>query len=143
MMVNLRQMSTLADSLNQTTFPGHGDLTVSNKPRFRIASLQTIAPIACPCGETRRAFTDDPDRIASVHLLDVHEDARTHYHKRMTEVYYILEGTGEMELDGQRFAVKSGDAILIKPGCRHRAIGKLRVLNVPIPAFDLADEWFD
>jgi mannose-6-phosphate isomerase-like protein (cupin superfamily) len=61
----------------------------------------------------------------------------------MTEVYYILEGTGEMELDGERHTVQAGDAILIKPGCRHRAIGRLRVLNVPIPAFDAADEWFD
>jgi hypothetical protein len=48
-----------------------------------------------------------------------------------------------MELDGERHAVRPGDAILIKPGCRHRAIGKLKVLNVPIPAFDPADEWFD
>jgi mannose-6-phosphate isomerase-like protein (cupin superfamily) len=116
---------------------------VSNESRYQIVTLGELEPIACPCGETRRAFTDDPDQIASVHLLDVHEDARTHYHRVMTEVYYILEGTGEMELDGERHAVKAGDAILIKPGCRHRAIGKLRLLNVPIPAFDSADEWFD
>lgn len=111
--------------------------------RYCVARLSELSPIACPCGETRRAFTDDPDQVASVHLLDVREDARTHYHKRMTEIYYILEGTGEMKLDGERHAVQAGDAILIKPGCRHRAIGKLRILNVPIPAFDPADEWFD
>lgn len=116
---------------------------MNNDQRYSIAHFATLAPIACPCGETRRAFTDDPDQIASIHLLDVHEDARTHYHKRMTEIYYILEGMGEMELDGERHPVQAGDAILIKPGCRHRAIGKLRILNVPIPAFDSADEWFD
>jgi mannose-6-phosphate isomerase-like protein (cupin superfamily) len=66
-----------------------------------------------------------------------------HYHKRLTEIYYILEGEGEMELDGQRHPVGPGDAILIKPLCRHRAIGQLRVLNIPIPAFDPTDEWFD
>ena len=27
--------------------------------------------------------------------------------------------------------------------CRHRAIGKLKIVNIPIPAFDEADEWFD
>ncbi|QEG34759.1 hypothetical protein Pr1d_20430 [Bythopirellula goksoeyrii] len=48
-----------------------------------------------------------------------------------------------MELDGQRHPVKPGDAILIQPGCRHRAIGRLKVLNVPVPAFDPEDEWFD
>ena len=99
--------------------------------------------VECPCGETRRAFVDDSDRVASLHLVEISANARTHYHKRLTEIYYILEGTGEMELDGERHAVSPGDAVLIKPGCRHRAIGKLKVLNVPIPAFDPADEWFD
>lgn len=48
-----------------------------------------------------------------------------------------------MELDGERHVVQPGDAILIKPECRHRAIGRLRVIVVPVPAFDPADEWFD
>jgi len=32
---------------------------------------------------------------------------------------------------------------MIRPGCRHRAVGKLTMLIVPIPAFDPNDEWFD
>jgi mannose-6-phosphate isomerase-like protein (cupin superfamily) len=61
----------------------------------------------------------------------------------MTEIYYILEGEGQIDLDGERHSVRPGDAILIKPLCRHRAIGRLRVLNLPVPAFDPDDEWFD
>lgn len=78
-----------------------------------------------------------------MHVVDISVDARVHYHKRMTEIYYILEGDGYIELDGERHAVRPGDAIMIKPLCRHRAIGRLRVLNVPVPAFDPDDEWFD
>jgi mannose-6-phosphate isomerase-like protein (cupin superfamily) len=114
-----------------------------SKQRFEIVRPAELPAVACPCGETRRAFVDDPDRVASLHVVDISAEAQTHYHKRLTEIYYILEGAGEMELDGERHAVRPGDAILIKPGCRHRAIGKLKVLNVPIPAFDPADEWFD
>jgi mannose-6-phosphate isomerase-like protein (cupin superfamily) len=112
-------------------------------PRFAIARPAELPAVHCPCGETRRAFVDDADGVASLHIVDIDADSRTHYHKRLTEIYYILDGEGEMELDGQRHAVRPGDAILIKPLCRHRAVGKLRVLNVPIPAFDPADEWFD
>ncbi|MDB5294927.1 MAG: Cupin domain protein, partial [Phycisphaerales bacterium] len=43
----------------------------------------------------------------------------------------------------ERFPVKPLTAIFIKPGCRHRAIGNLKIINVPIPAFDPADEFFD
>ncbi len=34
-------------------------------------------------------------------------------------------------------------ALLIRPGCRHRAVGKLKRVNVPVPAFDPDDEWCD
>lgn len=114
---------------------------------FEITRVADVPAVDCPCGQTRRAFVDDPDQIASIHLVDISASARVHYHKRLTEVYYVLEGAGEMELDGERHPIAAGDAVLIKPGCRHRAIcpegGGLRVLNVPIPAFDPDDEWFD
>ena len=111
--------------------------------RFQITRPAELPAVECPCGESRRAFLSDADGVASLHIVDISNDARAHYHKRLTEIYYILEGAGEMELDGERHAVRPGDAILIKPGCRHRAIGRLRVLNVPVPAFDPEDEWFD
>lgn len=111
--------------------------------RYQIVHPAALPAVQCPCGETRRAFLDDPAGAASLHIVEISADSRVHYHKRLTEIYYILEGEGEMELDGQRHEVRPGDAILIKPGCRHRAIGKMRVLNIPIPAFDPHDEWFD
>jgi mannose-6-phosphate isomerase-like protein (cupin superfamily) len=111
--------------------------------RFQISRPAELPAVECPCGESRRAFLDDSDGVASLHIVDISTDARTHYHKRLTEIYYILEGEGEMELDGERHAVRPGDAVLIKPGCWHRAIGRMRVLNVPVPVFDPEDEWFD
>ena len=111
--------------------------------RFQISRLSELPAVECPCGEARRAFVDDPDGVVSLHVVEISSDARAHYHKRMTEIYYILEGEGLIELDGERHAVQPGDAILIEPLCRHRAIGQLRVLNVPVPAFDPEDEWFD
>jgi hypothetical protein len=48
-----------------------------------------------------------------------------------------------MELDGARVPVTPFTAIFIKPGCRHRAVGKMRIVNVAIPPFDPQDEWFD
>jgi mannose-6-phosphate isomerase-like protein (cupin superfamily) len=110
---------------------------------YLVAQLDQLSPQSCPCGVTRRAFAGMDGSVASVHLVDICEDSRAHYHQRMTELYVILEGEGEMELDGCRIPVKPMSAIYIKPGCRHRAIGKLRILNIPIPAFDQADEWFD
>ncbi|MFT5300757.1 MAG: mannose-6-phosphate isomerase-like protein (cupin superfamily) [Mariniblastus sp.] len=111
--------------------------------RFKIVDTQALPETDCPCGTAKRAFLDDPDQIASLHVLSVSESSRTHYHQKMTEIYYVLEGNGQVELDGLRFDVSRGTSIMIKPGCRHRAIGKLKILNIPIPAFDEHDEYFD
>jgi mannose-6-phosphate isomerase-like protein (cupin superfamily) len=111
--------------------------------RYEIVRPAELPAVKCPCGETRRAFLDDADGVASLHIVEISADSRVHYHKRLTEIYYILEGEGAMELDGETHPVRPGDAILIKPLCRHRAVGQLRVLNIPIPAFDPSDEWFD
>jgi len=76
-------------------------------------------------------------------MVDIQQDSRTHNHREMTEIYLVLEGEGQMELDGQLIAIKPMTAIYIKPGCRHRAIGNLKIINIPIPAFNDSDEWFD
>ncbi len=112
-------------------------------PNYMIADLAAIPAVKCPCGFARRAFATPDNQTATLHLVDIQEDARTHYHKRMTEMYLVLEGEGQMELDGKLFPLKPMTAIFIKPGCRHRAIGRLKIVNIPIPAFDEADEWFD
>ena len=80
-----------------------------------------VKPVPCPCGVSRRAFLDDPDRTASMHLLEVDGEATTHYHKKPTELYLILEGEGRLDLDGEPVPVGPMTAIMIKPGCRHRA----------------------
>ncbi len=115
----------------------------AGRKRYSLVQLADIAPTPCPCGQARRAFTDEPEQTASLHITEIKADSQVHYHKKMTELYYILEGTGTMELDGEKLPIKPGNAIMIRPGCRHRAVGKLKVLIVPVPAFDHRDEWFD
>lgn len=115
----------------------------SMNKNFQIAQLDEVPSQTCPCGLTRRAFNTPDNPVASIHLVDIREDARTHYHKTLTELYLVIEGEGHMELDGELHPVKPMSTILIKPGCRHRAIGKMKIVNVPVPAFDPSDEWFD
>lgn len=113
------------------------------KKNFMITQLDAVPAVPCPCGMARRGFATPDNELATIHLVDISIDARTHYHKKMTEIYLVLEGEGFMELDGERIPVKPMTSIFIKPGCRHRLVGKCRIVNIPIPAFDPHDEWFD
>jgi mannose-6-phosphate isomerase-like protein (cupin superfamily) len=110
---------------------------------YIVADFSELNAVTCPCGFSRRAFAGPDNPVATMHVVDIEEDARIHYHKKLTEIYLVLEGSGEMELDGRRVPVKPLTSILIKPGCRHRAVGKMRIINVCIPPFDEKDEWFD
>ncbi len=111
---------------------------------FAIARLDEIDPTPCPCGQARRAFMEEPEGVASMHLVEIKRDSKTHYHKQMTEIYYVLEGEGHIELDGEEHPLRPGTSVMIKPGCRHRAVGDgLKILNVPVPRFDPDDEWED
>jgi len=111
--------------------------------RFAIAQLDETSPTECPCGTARRAFSLPDNAVATVHLVDIKEDARAHYHKDHAEIYVVLQGEGSLELDGQTIPARPLLAALIQPGCFHRAVGGMRILNVVIPPFDPADEWFD
>ena len=112
-----------------------------SSPSIRIAQLDSIPPVPCPCGQARRAFNDPDNTLATVHLTDISKDSRAHYHKRMTEIYIVLEGEGVLEADGQTYPLKPLTAVMIPPGCVHRAIGNLRIINVPMPPFDPSDEF--
>ena len=110
---------------------------------YELAQLDELMGTDCPCGWSRRAFVSPDNPVASIHLVDIKTDSTPHYHKKMTEIYLILEEEGHLELDGERIPVKPMSTALIKPGCRHRAVGLMRLVNIPIPAFDPSDEFFD
>ena len=110
---------------------------------YMIEQMDEIEAVQCPCGFSRRAFISEDNKAATLHIVDVTGKARSHYHKKLTEIYLVLEGSGYMELDGEHVEVRPMTAIFIKPGCRHRAIGKMRIVNIAVPAFDQNDEWFD
>lgn len=61
-----------------------------------------------------------------------------HFHKRATELYYVLEGAGMVLLDGVEQEVRKGSLVQIPPGVVHGARGRMRVLVVGIP--DIADD---
>lgn len=68
-----------------------------------------------------------------------------HYHRVSEEFYYLLEGRGLMEIDGEEREVGPGDAIWIPPGAWHaiRAIEPLRFLCCCAPPYSHDDTYFE
>jgi mannose-6-phosphate isomerase-like protein (cupin superfamily) len=76
--------------------------------------------------------------------IDVGATSPSHWHEKTEEIYALIEGQGEMYLDGNAFLVTEGDVISIRPGVIHAiknpGPGPLRLLVTTAPGYDDADD---
>ncbi len=115
-----------------------------------IQNLEQQAPFATRDGSTIRSIldrTNAPVRLQSLAEATLPTDASTqrHYHKLSEEFYFLLEGRGEMELDGETRLVGPGDAVLIPAGSWHTltALSPLRMLCCCAPPYAHEDTYFE
>src|ERR1700751_2358755 len=89
-----------------------------------VQNLSAQPPFPTKDGSTIRSIldrTNAPVQNQSLAEARVPAGGRTerHYHKVTEELYFILEGAAEIELDGECRTVGPGDAILIPPAVWH------------------------
>jgi mannose-6-phosphate isomerase-like protein (cupin superfamily) len=78
--------------------------------------------------------------------LEPGQSTTRHFHAASEEIYFVLEGEGEMELDGAHGRIGPGDAVLIPPGARHElraGAARLRFLCCCAPPYRHEDTFFD
>jgi len=103
--------------------------------------LEDVQPVPCPCGQSVRAITGRDNDLASIHVVTISRDSKLHYHKELTEFYYVLEGEGELQLNDDVIRLEPHTLVMIKPMTKHVARGNLKILNLVIPPFNEEDEF--
>jgi mannose-6-phosphate isomerase-like protein (cupin superfamily) len=119
-------------------------MTTATRPGYSVRRAGTAPTVPCPCGQSTRIITQADGVGCSLHVTEIRDSVR-HYHRAVTEVYYVLEGTGQMELNDEIVEVGPGTVVTIEPGTRHRLVSEtgVRTIVFGIPAFDPDDEYFD
>jgi len=114
-----------------------------------INQLSEQAPFTTKDGSTIRSIldlTNAPVEKQSLAEASLPVGAKTdrHYHKLSEEFYFLLEGRGVMEINGEIRAVGPGDAILIPAGAWHQieATEPLRFLCCCAPPYSHEDTYF-
>ena len=110
---------------------------------YLIRSLQEAPTVECVCGQSTRPLTFPETTACSLHVTIIRDSAK-HYHRDVTEVYYILQGRGKIELNDDLFDVEPGMVIYIEPGTAHRLYSAEGVQTIVfgVPAYRQGDEFY-
>lgn len=117
-----------------------------------VLNLADQAPFTTKDGSTIRSIldlTNAPVQQQSLAEATLPPQTATqrHYHKISEEIYFLLEGTGLMEIDGAVREVRPGDAILIPAGAWHQITANggttLRFLCCCAPPYAHDDTYFE
>ena len=118
---------------------------------MEIRSRDAAVPFTTDDGSTIRSLLDLSNAPVANHSLaeatiEAGEATVRHHHRVSEEIYYLVEGTATMELDGETTTVSAGDAILIPPGAWHQitasAGGPVRLLCTCSPPWASDDTYF-
>jgi mannose-6-phosphate isomerase-like protein (cupin superfamily) len=116
-----------------------------------IRSRGDATPFTTADGSTIRVLLDAETAGAANQSLaeawlEPGQQTQRHYHAASEELYVLLDGSGEMEVDGEHASVGPGDAILIPPGAWHQiraGDAPLRFLCCCAPPYSHDDTYFD
>ncbi len=115
-----------------------------------INALDEQKPFVTKDGSTIRSILDRTNapvqnQSLAEATLPAGNTTERHYHKVSEEFYFVLEGNGRMEVDGQFAHVQAGDAVLIPAGAWHQieAQSPLRFLCCCAPPYSHEDTFFD
>lgn len=114
-----------------------------------VNQLSSQSPFTTADGSTIRSILDRTNApVANQSLaeasLPTGNATDRHYHKISEEFYFVLEGTGTMEIDGESQKISPGDAVLIPAGTWHQitASTQLRFLCCCSPPYSHDDTYF-
>ena len=113
---------------------------------MEIRQLSAQEPFITRDGSTIRSILDRANApVEQQSLAEATVPAGTtterHHHKVSEEFYFLLEGEGTMEIDGENREVRPGDAVLIPAGAWHQitATKDLRFLCCCAPPYEHDD----
>lgn len=115
-----------------------------------IQNLSSQKPFTTKDGSQIRSILDKrnsavKNQSLAEAFLVVGQKTERHFHQVSEELYFILEGAGELEINGEVCKVSAGDCALIPPGAWHeiRALEPLRFLCCCAPPYSDADTFFE
>jgi mannose-6-phosphate isomerase-like protein (cupin superfamily) len=112
-----------------------------------VSSVRSAEPFTTKDGSTIRELHHTDAQSLAEATLEPDQATERHYHRLSEEIYFVLKGSGDMEVDGEHKRIAVGDAVLIPPGARHtlhnNGTSELRILCACSPPYSHEDTYFE
>jgi mannose-6-phosphate isomerase-like protein (cupin superfamily) len=112
----------------------------------KIASLDRLESFVTKDGSFIRELHHTNAQSLAEATLEPGQATERHYHRATEEIYFVLKGSGEMEVDGSTGRIRPGDAVLIPAGAWHTLVNdgtsELRILCCCVPPYSDEDTFF-
>lgn len=113
--------------------------SVALTPRDR---TQDVFVVERPWGRFQQFATNEPVTVKTITVEPGHRlSLQTHEHR--AEMWHVLEGTADVQIDDEARAAGPGDMVWVPPGARHRlgnsGTAPVRILELAFGDFDEAD----
>lgn len=105
----------------------------------RISLDGRLTVIAGPQPPSDDGFRSDRIQVLHWHVDEPFGDVGTHLHRTSDEVYVVIEGAIELEVDGSRITVPAGEAVTVGAGVPHALVAvqhPARGMTIRGPAVD-------
>jgi len=86
-----------------------------------IRKVEDAKPEKIICGILRNLTTAEDSKEFDLAHITITDSTENHFHKRITEVYYVLKGSIDVEIDKKTVHLEVGEMILIHPNTNHKA----------------------
>lgn len=108
--------------------------------------LARILPIDSQEGKIFELSTKEDSESINMAIAEIQQDIR-HHHSNATELYFVIEGKGTMEIDHDTIELYPGSFVMLKPGAVHKATKKsgekLKIVVASSPAWNPKDHISD
>jgi mannose-6-phosphate isomerase-like protein (cupin superfamily) len=113
----------------------------------QISSVSRAEPFTTKDGSTIRELHHTAGQSLAEATLEPDQASERHYHRASEEIYFVVKGSGVLEVDDERTTIRPGDAILIPPGAWHtlenNGTSELRILCCCTPPYSHDDTFFE
>ena len=110
---------------------------------MKVSSLAAAEPFTTKDGSTVRELHHTDAQSLAEATLEPGQATERHYHRATEEIYFVLKGSGAMEVDGSTRHIRPGEAVLIPAGAWHTlendGTSELRILCCCTPPYSHED----